>query len=132
MLFSEHVYCVAVAFKMTEQEEQRICIKFCIKLEHSSAETLQMVQKRPQLWATGDWQLHHDNVLTHESHLMQSSLAKYHITQVTQPPYSPDLGPCDFSLFSKLKSPLKGKSFQTLSEIRENMMRQLMAIGRTV
>ena len=26
---------------MTEQVEQRICIKFCIKLEHSSAETIQ-------------------------------------------------------------------------------------------
>ena len=26
---SEHVYCVAVTFKMTEQVEQSICIKFC-------------------------------------------------------------------------------------------------------
>ena len=42
---SEHVYCVAVAFKMTERVEQRICIKFCIKLEHSSAETILMTQK---------------------------------------------------------------------------------------
>ena len=33
---SEQVYCVAVTFKMTEQVEQQICIKFCIKLEHSS------------------------------------------------------------------------------------------------
>ena len=29
---SEHVYCVAVAFKMTEQVEQQIYIKFCIKV----------------------------------------------------------------------------------------------------
>ena len=28
--------------------------------------------RRPQLWATGDGQLHHDNVPTHTSHLMQS------------------------------------------------------------
>ena len=32
MLLGEHVYCVAVAFEMTEQVEQRICIKFCIKI----------------------------------------------------------------------------------------------------
>ena len=38
-LLSEHAYCVTVAFKMTEQVEQWICIKFCIKLKHSSAET---------------------------------------------------------------------------------------------
>ena len=45
MLLSEHVYCVAVIFKMTERVEQQICIKFCIKLEHSSVETIQMIQK---------------------------------------------------------------------------------------
>ena len=45
MLLSEPVYCVAVAFKMTEQGEQQICIRFCIELEHSSAEATQMMQK---------------------------------------------------------------------------------------
>ena len=49
MPLSELVYCVAVAFKMTEQVEQRICIKFCFKLEHSSRETIWMIQKL-QLW----------------------------------------------------------------------------------
>ena len=42
---SEHVYCVAVTFKMTEQIEQQICIKFCVKLEHFSEENIQMIQK---------------------------------------------------------------------------------------
>ena len=42
---SEHVYCVAIAFKMTEQVEQRICVRFCVKLECSSMETIQMIQK---------------------------------------------------------------------------------------
>ena len=45
----EHVYCMAVAFKMTEQVEQQICIKFCVKLECSSTETISMIQK-----ASGD------------------------------------------------------------------------------
>ena len=50
---SEHVYCVAFAFKkMTERVEQRICIDFCIKLEHSSMETIQMIQKATAL---GNW-----------------------------------------------------------------------------
>jgi hypothetical protein len=38
-------------------------------------------------------------------------LAKYHITQVCQPSYSPDLAACDCWLFPKLKSPLKGRRF---------------------
>ena len=88
--------------------------------------------RRPQLWAPGDWQLHHDNVPTHPSQFLQSFLVKLKITQVAQSPYSPDLVPCDFWLFSKLKSPLKGKRFQTVNEIQENMMEQLMMIRRTV
>ena len=84
------MYCVAVTFKMTEQLEQQICIKSCIKLEHSSTETIQMMQ-RMQLWAPGDWQLYHDNVPTHASHLLQRFLAKHQITQVAQAPYSSDL-----------------------------------------
>ena len=44
MPLSEHVYCVAVTFKMTERVEQQICIEFCIKLECSSMETIQMIQ----------------------------------------------------------------------------------------
>ena len=57
---------------------------------------------------------------------------KHQITQVTQVPYSPDLVPCDFWLFLKLKSPLKGKRFQTIDEIQEHMREQLMATGGTV
>ena len=85
--------------------------------------------KWPQLWATGDWQLHHNNAPAHASHLMQSFLAKHQTTQVTQPPYIPELVPRDFWLFPKLKSPLKGKRYQTINEIQENMMGQLMAIS---
>ena len=65
--------------------------------------------RRLQLRATGDWQLHHDNVPAHTSCLAQSFLAKHQIIQVIQPPYSPDLVLCNFWLFPKLKSPLKGK-----------------------
>ena len=50
---------------------------------------------------------------------------------MTQPFYSPDLAPCDFWLFPKLKSPLKGKRFQTVSEIQENTTGQLMASVRS-
>ena len=88
--------------------------------------------RRLQLWETGDWQLHHDSVPTQASCLMQSFLAKYQITQVILLPYSTDLVPCNFWLFPKLKSSLKGKKFQTIDEIQENTMGQLMAIWRTV
>ena len=49
--------------------------------------------KMVQLWATGDRQLHHDNVPTQASFLMQKLLSKHQITQVTQPPTAQILCP---------------------------------------
>jgi transposase len=40
--------------------------------------------------------LHHENAPAHSTAVVQAFLAKHHITQVCQPPYSLDLGPCDF------------------------------------
>ena len=37
--------CVVIAFKMTEGVGRQICIKFCVKLEHSSVETVRIIQK---------------------------------------------------------------------------------------
>ena len=51
MPLNEHVYRVAIAFKMTERVQQQTCIKFCIKL-HYTTETIQMTQK-----ATANWWL---------------------------------------------------------------------------
>ena len=65
-------------------------------------------------------------------HFSCSFSATHQITQVIQSPYSPDLAPCDFWLFPKLKSPLKGKRFQTIHKIQDNIIGQLMATGRTV
>ena len=52
MLLSEHVCCVTITFKITEQVEKCFCIQFCVKLEHFSAETIQMIQEAA---AMGKW-----------------------------------------------------------------------------
>ena len=126
MPLNEHVYCVAITFKMTEQVEGRICIKFCIKHKHSCEETLDDSEAA----ATGNWWLAVSP--WHASHLVQSCLAKHQTIQVSQLLYSPDLASCNFWPFPKLKSPLKEKRFQTIDEIQENTMGQLLAIGRTL
>jgi len=64
-------------------------------------------RKRPDLWARGTWQLHH-NAPAHSSQLIQTFLAKHNIPVVRQAPYSPDVAPCDFWLFPHLKTQLKG------------------------
>jgi len=44
------------------------------------------------------------------------------------PPYSPDLAPCDFWLFPKLKNALKGQRFADLSDIQCNVKTLLRGI----
>ncbi|GFW82750.1 putative transposase [Trichonephila clavipes] len=44
------------------------------------------------------------------------------------PPYSPDLSPCDFFLFPKLKNHLKGYHFGTLENIQTAVTDQLKAV----
>ena len=50
------------------------------------------------------------------------------ISVVPQPPYSPDLSPCDFFLFPTLKHILKGGHFETLENIQKTVTDQLKAI----
>ena len=73
-------------------------------------------RKRPEKWRDGDWILHHDNAPAHTSHLVQQFLAKHGTAQLQQPPYSPDLAPCDFFLFPRLKKVLKGHRFETTED----------------
>jgi len=68
-------------------------------------------RKRPQLWASGDWQLHHDNAPAQSSALLQAFFGK--TRQVFQPPYIPNLAPCNFWLFPKLQLPLKVRRFMS-------------------
>jgi hypothetical protein len=44
---------------------------------------------------------------------------------IPHPPYSPDLAPCDFFLFPKMKLNLKGRRFDTIEEIQAESQRVL-------
>jgi len=52
-------------------------------------------------------QLHHDNAPAHSTALMQSFLAKHHITQVFQPPLQARFGSLQLMAFPKAKTAIK-------------------------
>ncbi|UYV83122.1 hypothetical protein LAZ67_22002308 [Cordylochernes scorpioides] len=85
-------------------------------------------QKRPDLWKNKNWLLHHDNAPAHTSLLVRDVLAKNNTLMMPQPPYSPDLAPCDFLLFPKLKRPMKGRRYATLDEIKTASKEELKKI----
>jgi histone-lysine N-methyltransferase SETMAR len=87
-------------------------------------------RKRPELWDARNWQLHHDNAPAHSSHLIQGFLAKHGIPQVRQAPCSPDMTPCDFWLFPRLKTPLKGSRFDSREDVIQNATAQLHTIPK--
>ena len=75
--------------------------------------------KRPALFKSGQWHFHQDNAPVHNSILFTDYLAKMGIKTVSLPPYSPDLAPCDFWLFPKLKEKLRGCRYETIEEMKE-------------
>ncbi len=60
---------------------------------------------------------------------MWQFLAKKNITVLHHPPYSPDLAPADYFLFSRLKIHLKGHRFDDVSAIQKAVTRDLKAIS---
>ena len=73
-------------------------------------------KKRPGLLETGVI-FHHDNAPVHSAKVVTSLLESYEWEIVPRPRYSPDLAPCDFHLFPKIKEHLRGRRFDTAEDI---------------
>ena len=71
--------------------------------------------KRPALFKSGQWHFHQDNAPVHDSTLVTDYLTKTGIKIVPHSPYRPDLAPCDFCLFPKLR----GCRYGTIEEMKE-------------
>ena len=75
-------------------------------------------RKRPALFKSGQWHFYQDNAPVHNSILVTDYLTKMGLKTVPHPPYSPDLTPCDFWLFPKLKEKLRGCHYETIEEMK--------------
>ena len=73
-------------------------------------------RKRPALFKSAQWHFHQDNAPVHNSILVTDYLTKMGIKTVPHHPYSPDLAPCDFCLFPKLRG---CRRYETIEEMKE-------------
>ena len=73
--------------------------------------------KKPALFKSAQWHFYHDNIPAHNSILVADYLTKMGIKTVLHPPYSPDLAPCDFWLFPRLR----GCCYETIEEMKEGV-----------
>ncbi|KAI6647818.1 Histone-lysine N-methyltransferase SETMAR-like [Oopsacas minuta] len=62
--------------------------------------------------------LHHDNASSHTVIRTREFLENSGLKTLPHPPYSPDLAPCDFWLFPRLKDQLRGRRYSTNEELR--------------
>ena len=70
----------------------------------------------------------HDNARPHKTKLVKSVLESMKVTELEHPPYSPDLAPCDFWLFARLKKDLAGKHFKNRIDLGNAVWRSLKSI----
>ena len=74
---------------------------------------------RPGMCEFGDWFLLHDNAPSHNATIVNQFLAQRKVNVLEHPPYSPDLAPADYFLFPKVKSHLKRRLFDSISDIQK-------------
>ncbi len=73
-------------------------------------------RKRPIQWKERSWGIHHDNAPAHTATIVRNWLIEKHISVVPHPGHSPDLSPCDFWIFNRIKKFIKGQRFHNLQE----------------
>ena len=74
-------------------------------------------QKRLVVFKLGQWHFNQYNTPVHNSILVIDYLTKMGINTVPHPRYSPELAPCDFSLFPKLRD----CRYETIEEMKESV-----------
>ena len=104
----------------------KLSISTCTK--HLATSDALSKRGRRELWETRSWLLYHANAPAHIALGIREFLAKNNIAVLEQPPYSPDLAPCDLFLFPKLKEVIKGTRFQDSEAIKTAVTKELRAI----
>lgn len=86
--------------------------------------------KRPDLHRSGVILLQ-DNAGPHRKREVLEALNSWDWETLPHPPYSPDLSPCDFFLFPKIKEPMRGQRFKTEEEVNEAYKSSMCAVTKS-
>ena len=86
-------------------------------------------KKRPSKGWSGVHLLH-DNASSHKYEVVKSFLASEKVKVLNHPPYSPDLSPCDFFLFPRLRKMLSGNKYMSRSSLGSAVYQCLQQIPK--
>ncbi len=65
--------------------------------------------------------LQHDNARPHTAGQTLQAIDQLGFTTLPHPPYSPDLAPSDYWLFSEMKKSIRGKKFENLQQMASSL-----------
>jgi len=71
----------------------------------------------------------HDNARPHIGKVVRELLDRYSWEVLPHPPYSPDMSPPDFDLFTKLKINMRGVRFSTLEDLSASVTRRVRQLN---
>ena len=127
MPLSEHVYCVAITFKMTEWVDQRTCIKLCISLWKLFGCSFKGHSYGPWWLAASSWQC---------ASSCNTSCVEFFLQNIKSPgdsaPRQPRFGALWLQAFPQTKITFERGEISYHRWVEENTMGQLLVIGRTV
>ena len=86
-------------------------------------------KKRPSKGWSGV-RLLHDNTSSHKCEVVKSFLASEKVKVLNHPSYSPDLSPCDFFLFPRLKKMFSGNKYTSRSSLGSAIYQCLQQISK--
>ena len=86
-------------------------------------------RKRPSKEWSGVHLLH-DNASSHKCEVVKAFLASEMVKVLNHPPYSPDLSPCDFFLFPRLKKMLSRNTYTSRSSLGSAIYQCLQQIPK--
>ena len=82
-------------------------------LTNNLLEVEQSLTRRRTKTGAKELRLLHDNTRPQKTNHVQEKIASMGTVELEHPPYSPDLSPCDFYLFPKLKEYMSGRNFHS-------------------
>lgn len=93
-------------------------------------------RKRPNLWGRGQvrrggarsFLLHHDNASSHTAVPTFAYIGEHDMEMLPHPPYSPDLAPCDYFIFPRLKNEMHSTCHPNVRALQTAVQKALRKI----
>lgn len=113
----EHVFRVPLKTTVTAQVYKSQVLEGALR-------SFKAKRRNQRIW------LLHDNARPHIAGTVKAYLAECNVSVIDHPPYSPDLSPCDYFLFSLMTKKMAGQKHDDLDQLEQRLHGHFQTIPR--